>query len=152
MRRIYPKLTPDELITCIDDYFTFIKGKYRMKKVPAKEAGKITRTKVWDREPEPATISGLALFLGFSSRQMFDACEHKGKLAQIMRRGRLRIEAEYEKRLHQHSTSGAIFALKSMGWKDGKPDDTSTSRTLIVKINETGPTPATTEKEVIIEE
>ena len=150
----YPKFTADELSTGVNDYFTYIKGKYRTTKAPPKKPGdKPTRQKIWDREPEPATITGLALFLGFSSRLSFDDYEQKGKFAQLLRRGRLRIEAEYEKKLHDHYTSGPIFALKSLGWNDGKTiDTTSVSRSLNIKIIETGPKPANSEKEVIIEE
>src|SRR6202012_5131049 len=98
MYRKYPKFTADELNIRIDEYFNFIKGKYRMTKVPSKDAAaKPTRTKTWVRDPEPATITGLALFLGFSSKQAFDDCERKGKFSHILKRGRLRIESEYEK-------------------------------------------------------
>ena len=154
MNRKYPKFTADELSISIDQYFTYIKGKYRTTKAPPKKPGdKPTRQKVWDREPEPATITGLVLFLGFSSRQSFDDYEQRGKFAQLLRRGRLRIEAEYEKKLHDHYTSGPIFALKSLGWNDGKNADTApVSRSLNIKIIETGPQPANSEKEVIIEE
>jgi len=154
MNRKYPKFTADELNISIDQYFTYIKGKYRTTKAPPKKSGdKPTRQKIWDREPEPPTITGLALFLGFSSRQSFDDYEQKGKFAPLLRRGRLRIEAEYEKKLHDHYTSGPIFALKSLGWNDGKnTDTTSVPRSLNIKIIETGPKPAASEKEVITEE
>jgi hypothetical protein len=153
MYRKYPKFTADELTIRIDEYFTYIKGKHRMTKVPPKTAGaKPTRQKVWDREPEPATLTGLALFLGFTSRQYFDDCESKGKFSQALKRGRLRIEAEYERRLHEHYTSGPIFALKSLGWNDGKNTEAPVSRSLNIKIIETGPKPANSEKEVVIDD
>ncbi|WP_461451092.1 terminase small subunit [Mucilaginibacter sp.] len=155
MKAKYPKFTPVELASRIDEYFIHIKGKYRMTKVaPKTEGGKPTRTKVCEREPELATISGLALFLGFSSREVFDNCMRRGKFADILKRGCLRIQAVYESRLHQHSTSGAIFALKSMGWNEKpeakKPEETTALKTLSIKIIESGPKPVTNEKEVII--
>jgi len=155
MKPKYPKFTADELTTRIDEYFIYIKGKYRMTKTPPKtEGGKPTRTKVCEREPELATISGLALFLGFSSREVFDDCTRSGKFSEILKRGCLRVQAVYESRLHQHSTSGAIFALKSMGWNEKtetkKPEETSTLKTLSIKIIESGPKPAATEKEVAL--
>jgi hypothetical protein len=156
MKPKYPKFTADGLTILIDQYFIYIKGKYRMVKTPPKKEGeKPTRTKTWDREPEFATISGLALFLGFSSRQVFDDCMHKGKYAEILKRGCLRIEAFYESRLHQHSTSGAIFALKSMGWNEKhetKTTEETNLKTLSIKIIETGPKPVHTEKEVTLED
>ena len=152
MNSKYPKFTADELHISIDQYFTYIKGKFRTTKAPPKKTGdKPTRQKIWDRDPEPPTITGLALFLGFSSRQSFDDYEQKGKHAQLLRRGRLRIEAEYEKKLHDHYTSGPIFALKSLGWNDSKNTDTPVSKTLNIKIIESGPIPASNEKEVIVE-
>jgi len=156
MKPKYPKFTSDELTSLIDQYFIHIKGKYRMTKTPPKKEGdKPTRTKTWDREPEFATISGLALFLGFSCRQFFDDYIRKGKYAETIKRGCLRVEAFYESRLHQHSTSGAIFALKSMGWNekhDTKPTDEPMLKTLSIKIIETGPKPVHSEKEVTLED
>ena len=152
MKRKYPKFTSDELSARITEYFTFIKGKYRTKRVPSKDSKKYTYAKVCEREPEGPTISGLVLFLGFTSRQDFNDYEQKGKHAHILKQGRLRIEAAYEKRLHEHYTSGPIFALKSLGWNDGKTtEQPAASRSLNIKIIETGPKPAASEKEVIIE-
>jgi len=157
MKAKYPKFTPVELESCIDEYFIYIKGKYRMTKTtPKAEGGRPARAKVCEREPELATISGLALHLGFSSREVFDKCMRRGKFADILKRGCLRIQAVYESRLHQHSTSGAIFALKSMGWNEKpelkKLDDIATLKTLSIKIIESGPKPVNNEKEIKLEE
>lgn len=150
----YPKFTADEFSISIDQYFTYIKGKFRTTKAPPKKPGdKPTRQKIWDRDPEPPTITGLALFLGFTSRQSFEDYEQKGKHAQLLRRARLLIEAEYEKKLHDHYTSGPIFALKSLGWNDGKNAGISpVSKTLNIKIIESGPMPASNEKDVIVDD
>ena len=153
MKLKYPKFTAVRLGQLIDDYFIYIQGEYHIEDAPheTKSAKKTSDTKIWDRQPEPATITGLAFFLGFSSRQSFDDYEIGGKHANILKRGRLRIEAEYEKKLHQQPASGAIFALRSMGWNE-KPEERPltdpSSKTLKVNILETGPTPASTEKEV----
>lgn len=71
-------------------------------------------------EPEPLTMSGLAYHLGFKSLGDFEASEAKGKYSGLLKRARLRVETEYEKKLHNQSASGAIFALKSLGWCDSK--------------------------------
>jgi hypothetical protein len=108
---------------------------------------------VWDREPEPATIAGLALYLGFSSRQAFEDYEANGKFADRLKRARLQIEAAYEKKLHYQSPTGAIFALKSMGWNeraDNKPADEAANTLLKVEIIKSGPQLAASEKEVIL--
>ena len=68
-----------------------------------------------DEDDVKATVTGLALFLGFSSRSSLDAYEAKGEeFKYIIKRGKLAIENSYE-------LSGQtidIFALKNMGWKD----------------------------------
>jgi hypothetical protein len=100
-----------------------------------------------------STIAGLALHLGFSSRQEMEDYELKGKFAEKIRRARLRIMAGYEKKLHVTSSTGAIFALKSMGWNERpepKPIDDTANTVLKVEIIQTGPPLATAENEVIL--
>ena len=67
-----------------------------------------------DENNEPPTQAGLAYFLGFTSRQQYELLEAKGRYSTLLKRARLRIESIYEKKLH-HSSSGAVFALKTMG-------------------------------------
>jgi len=64
------------------------------------------------------TISGLALFLGFSSRQSFYDYEKNTEFSYTIRKARLFIETEYEEQLQVGNTTGAIFALKNLGWHD----------------------------------
>lgn len=66
----------------------------------------------------PATITGLAFYLGFESRQSFYDYEKKEDFSYIIRRARLMVECEYEKKLSGNSPTGSIFALKNMGWSD----------------------------------
>lgn len=65
-----------------------------------------------------ATISGLCLHCGFSSRQSFYDYEKKADFSYTIKRARLSIETIYESRLHGNSPTGAIFALKNFGWID----------------------------------
>jgi hypothetical protein len=131
----------------IDAYFTFIKGEYHLENISGKEQ------KIWDREVEPATITGLALFMDFNSRQEFEHYEQNGKFSHMIKRSRLQIEVLYEKKLHIQSPSGAIFALKNLGWKE-KPEDKVFPDNIIknfkIEIVETGPKPAASEQEVVI--
>jgi hypothetical protein len=154
MKSKCPKFTAVKLNQLIDDYFIHIQGEYHLEeKLKETKNAKAADLKIWDRQPEPATITGLAFFLGFSSRQSFDDYETSGKHAQTLKRGSLRIEAEYEKKLHQQPASGAIFALRSMGWNEKTEERSSvdpSSKTLKIKILETGPLPASTEKEVLL--
>jgi len=65
----------------------------------------------------------------------------------------LRIEALYEKKLHTQYTSGAIFALKSMGWNertDHKPADETANTLLKVEIIQSGPQLASSENGVVL--
>jgi hypothetical protein len=65
------------------------------------------------------TITGIALALGFESRQSFYDYEDKEEFSYIIKKARLRVENEYEKKLiTANSATGPIFALKNMGWAD----------------------------------
>jgi hypothetical protein len=64
------------------------------------------------------TISGLAYFLGFESRKSFYDYESREGFLYTIKRARLFIEQEYEEQLQVGNTTGAIFALKNMGWID----------------------------------
>jgi hypothetical protein len=139
----------------IDKYFITLQGKYHIEKIPVKGAKNNTETidqKVWDREPEPATLSGLALAIGFTSINEMEAYERDGEFADIVKKARLRVEAEYEKRLHFQSSTGAIFMLKSQGWAE-RPDDNllkEIPKTIQIEIINPGPKLADSEKDVAL--
>lgn len=67
--------------------------------------------------PAP-TVTGLALFLGFESRQSFYDYEENDEFSYTIKRARTFIEKEYEMMLHGGQCTGAIFALKNLGWSD----------------------------------
>lgn len=64
------------------------------------------------------TITGLAYYLGFQSRQSFYDYEQKKEFAYVIKRARLMVESCYEDSLYGRNPTGSIFALKNMGWKD----------------------------------
>lgn len=64
------------------------------------------------------TISGLCYFLGFESRQSFYDYEKKEEFSYTIKRARLFMQKEYEQMLQGQNCTGAIFALKNMGWSD----------------------------------
>ncbi|TSD67585.1 hypothetical protein FFF34_009400 [Inquilinus sp. KBS0705] len=136
-------LTARDCTALIDAYFVRIKGKYYNLK------GK----KVYTITPEPPTFTGLAAALGFNSLADFEEYLIKGANADIVKRAKLKVEIEYEKRLHQPSATAAIFALKTMGWKE-KAADTPEQLTdnPQIEIVISGPHPAATEKDVLIDE
>ena len=137
----------------IADYFKWIEGEYHTENLPFKATAKsppeTREQKVWDREPQPPTLTGLAIYLGFDSVMAFEAYEKNGRFASSLKRARLQIENAYEIQLHQQPSTGAIFALKSLGWMEKTPSDAPDHEvTVKVEIIETGPAPAATEQQV----
>jgi hypothetical protein len=146
----------EQINHCIADYFKWIQGEHHTESLPFKPTAKsppeMREQKVWDREPQPPTLSGLAFHLGFDSLQTFEAYEKNGLFATVLKRARLKIEAEYEKMLHQQPVTGAIFALKSLGWLEKSTDNAPVNDiTIKIEILETGPAPAAREQEVDLE-
>lgn len=105
--------TPEQVLAKADEYFTWIKGE---QETVAADGGELTVK--WKRPPEPPTITGLCLFLGFDSRQSFHDYVEKGEFSYALKRLRTMIECKYEQNLHGNNPTGSIFALKNMGWKD----------------------------------
>lgn len=64
------------------------------------------------------TITGLALYLGFESRQSFYDYKKNEEFSYLLKKAALYIEMNYEELLESKASTGAIFALKNMGWKD----------------------------------
>lgn len=99
--------TAEQLQKKINEYF---------KNCPDKK-NIITKTGEVVEFPTP-TICGLCYFLGFESRQSFYDYEKIEKFSYIIKRARLFVEKEYELLLQSNNCTGAIFALKNMGWVD----------------------------------
>ncbi len=72
----------------------------------------------FDENEGAFTITGLALHLGFESRQSFYDYEKEGEFSYTIKKARLTVEAFYESKLLSNNSTGAIFALKNFGWKD----------------------------------
>lgn len=89
--------TPEELIEEVKAYFDYCK---------------IT--------PEKATITGLTLYLGFSSRSSLDDyTDRNNEFSYIIKRAKLAVENSYE----LSGQTFDIFALKNMGWRDKTETD-----------------------------
>lgn len=116
--------TPEELEAMVDKYF---KDWHRKKEV-------ITTLGIKVKVPA-ITMSDLALYLWFDSRQSLYDYEKKQEFSYTIKRARLFIEREYEERLSGQSPTGAIFALKNMGWKDKSEVDNNIKGEL--KVNNT---------------
>lgn len=68
---------------------------------------------------EKATITGLALYIGFCSRSTVDEYAKKKEFSYIIKRAKLTVENSYE----MSGTTFDMFALKNMGWKDKTETD-----------------------------
>ena len=83
---------------------------------------------------EIITVTGLALYLGFESRQSLYDYEKRDGFSYITKRWKLRIENEYEKlMLVSRNPTGPIFALKQMGWSDKQEIENSGEININVK-------------------
>ena len=76
----------------------------------------------FDTDPDP-TWTGLALHLGFESRQSLWEYSKKEGFSLPVKRALLRIENGYEKALKGKNQAGPIFALKNFHWKDRQEFD-----------------------------
>lgn len=68
-------------------------------------------------DPNP-TWTGLALHLGFSSRDSLNDYKKRDGFSDSVKKALMRIENAYEKAIMGRNPAGAIFALKNFGWKD----------------------------------
>lgn len=78
------------------------------------------------KENPAPTISGLAYYLGFESRQSFYDYEQREVFSYTVKRCRLFMEAHYESRLQGNNPAGSIFWLKNAGWSDKQEIDQKT--------------------------
>ncbi|MGN6639060.1 MAG: terminase small subunit [Mucilaginibacter sp.] len=150
-RNKYPFSSARELNQLITQFFQEVDNSQTETEEVADKSK--SASKAVSRELDSPTITGLALRLGFNSLNEFEEREANGKYASILKRARLRIEAAYEKKLHFHSSSGAVFALKSMGWgetADKKAIHESHNNSLKVEIVQSGPKLASAENEVTL--
>jgi hypothetical protein len=87
---------------------------------------------------ERPTICGLALHLGFVSRQSFlDYIERGQEFSDVIKNGKCRVEQSYESNLYNDKPVGSIFALKNMGWRDKQDVEQSGEVTLKVVYDDT---------------
>jgi len=77
------------------------------------------------------TMTGLALALGFDSRQSLYDYQKKDEFSYIINKALLRIECQYEENLSGNNVAGSIFVLKNMGWKDKTEQDLHVEGSLI---------------------
>lgn len=79
------------------------------------------------KEGYKPTVTGLALALGFCSKDTLYAYRDKPIFSYSIKRALLIVENGYEKSLRESGATGSIFALKNMGWKDKTETDLTTN-------------------------
>ena len=98
-------LTPEEFEERCDSYFAELK-----------ETG------------EYPTMTGLAIHMGFASRQSIHDYKQRPGYAQAVSRAALRVENGYERQLaNGRGDGGVVFALKNFGWTDKQELDHTSS-------------------------
>lgn len=118
---IYDKSNIDDVqkVTALcEEYFEYIQGEYKEDEFE-KEPDVFEVKKEWIRKPEPPTVTGLSLFLGFESKSTLYDYAKDVEFSHSIKRALLKIE-----QYHEIATSmgdkctGNIFILKNFGWKD----------------------------------
>ncbi len=78
----------------------------------------------------PVTISGLVLYTGFADRSSFYDYEKNSLFTYTIKRAREAVAMHYEYKLNgDQFPTGAIFALKNLGWKAEEQTE-STNKTV----------------------
>ena len=110
--------TPEELDNQIDAYFLSL------------EYGEDEYGNTLRKSP---TITGLALFLGFCDRQSLYDYQNRPEFSCIIKKARCMVEQGYEEALLTKGSTGAIFALKNMGWNDKVEQEITEHKITIVE-------------------
>ncbi len=114
---------PNQLDVLIIDYFEWIEGEKgtRDKVIGNDDEGKpIKETEEYClRYPEPPTVTGLALHLGFADKSSLYDYKKKESFSHSIKRAITRIEKYHEIKASQGDKCiGNIFVLKNFGWTD----------------------------------
>jgi hypothetical protein len=130
-----PEYTDNEEVKkkCIE-YFEWCKGESeeRVEYIEGENVIKI----IWIRRPEPLTMTGLELFLGFASRQSLHDMAKRKEFSYTIKMAMQLVEQGYEKNLHGAAAAGSIFAMKNMGWTDRSDIDLNGNMVTNSPINE----------------
>ena len=125
--------TPEEMQTVIDAYFQECEGVYVRDK-----DGKIETDKYGDpitTKKRPLTITGLALALGFTTRQALLNYEGKPEFVDTIKRAKAKVEQYAEERLFDRDgCNGAKFNLSNnfSGWTEKQQVDSNVNLSPVV--------------------
>lgn len=126
------QLVDDYFASCTVEYMTDENGNQML------DSKKCPIVKSWKKP----TVTGLALALGFATRESFRQAmlSANGRYALVLTRAYSRIEEAHEENLYNPGSTGSIFALKNIaGWTDKqevKQDIVADVSTKIEKLDE----------------
>lgn len=105
----FQRLIDEYFDSCVPEYLKDKDGEYIL-----------NRGEVVIKSMNKPTITGLALHLGFESKQSMYDYQKKKAFSYSIKRARLKIENSYEQDIRNPDIkpTGAIFGLKNMGWSD----------------------------------
>lgn len=118
--------TAEELQTKIDEYFDSCGTTYVVDDTGKMVFNQFGAPVVKDRNPP--TVTGLALHLGFSSRQSLINYQSKKAFVDVISRAKLRVENFVEKQIYNPEIrpAGVTFVLMNMGWANPSMTKTDT--------------------------
>lgn len=125
--------TPEEMQTVIDAYFDACMGEYIRDEngnIETDKHGQPVKTK-----ERPLTITGLALALGFTSRQALLNYEGKEEFVDTIKRAKAKVEQYAEERLFdKDGVNGAKFNLSNnfKGWSEKQQIDSKVNLSPVV--------------------
>jgi len=94
--------TPQEMADKMQEYFNLFEV---IDNKPPKKQGR-------------PTVTGLTLHLGFCDKKSLRDYKEKPEFSPLIKIALTFVEMNYEEMLDSKSSTGAIFALKNMGWDD----------------------------------
>lgn len=127
--------TAKEMQKAIDQYFKDCNGK-----IATLDDGEVLRDKYGIPimiEVRPPTITGLALALGFNSRQALLNYQEKDEFHDTITRAKAKVEQYAEERLFdKDGANGAKFSLANnfTGWKEKKEIEADVTNTVTINI------------------
>lgn len=105
----------------IVEYFVYIQGEeeeYEFEVINKDGTKGVEKAMRWKRIPEEPTITGLTLFLGFSSKTTLYEYRGKPEFKAAINFALTQVEHSYEKELRGKDTAGIKFALNAFGWSE----------------------------------
>lgn len=117
----------NKLANLCESYFEYIKGESKENKIEIEPNVFETKT-TWARQPEPPTVTGLTLYVGFSSKSTLYDYAEKQEFSDSIKRALTKIEQYHEiATSYGEKCTGNIFVLKNFGWKDNQGIDHTTN-------------------------